>query len=373
MPLSCSASSAHAVACPGRPCTLLRPGVASPGANSSGSLNSQAPAPSASSRRKMGHESESIRCLQNYSTIDDEPNPDSSLMIDLIDPCTEYKAQIKMEKHMARTLTEIDTRIPDALRHDEVASFAALFLAPRDAAAAATCEPTDCDEPPAPHGGLRTVFDSCSIEDHDEDAHFGLAEAGVVGVADGVGGYRDDGVDASAVCPLTLLERAHEATVEASTPAASTAVIVSLSGGALRWAYVGDSGFVVFRDGRILRRSRPQQHYFNCPYQLSSERDGSADEVADAEVGKVPAKEGDVVVVATDGLFDNVTDDELERIVRMGTALGFSPTNMAEVLAGFAFEASSVMGRRERGKAFFTGGKPDDITVVVAYIVSSSF
>ncbi|KAF8692926.1 hypothetical protein HU200_039286 [Digitaria exilis] len=325
-----------------------------------------------------------------------------------------------MEKHMARSLTEIDTRIPDALRvafgipnrnrpplapaqHDEVANFAALFLAPRDAAAAAACEPTDCDEPPAPHGGLRMDFDSCSIEDHDEDAHFGLAEAGVVSV----GGYRDDGVDASAfaralmtnaymevvtmtslpgtttsVCPLTLLERAYQATVEADTPAASTAVIVSLSGGELRWAYVGDSGFVVFRDGLILRRSRPQQHYFNCPYQLSSERDGSADEVADAEVGEVPAKEGDVVVVATDGLFDNVTDDELERIVRMGTTLGFSPTNMAEVMAGFAFEAArcsnrdtpySVMGRREPETDFFTGGKPDDITVVVAYIVSSSF
>ncbi|CAO2039784.1 unnamed protein product [Urochloa humidicola] len=315
-----------------------------------------------------------------------------------------------MEKHMAQTLIEIDRRIPDALRiafrigarpapapgqPDEVANFAAVLLAPRDDGGS---DPMDLDEP-VPPGGLRMVFDSCCIMDHGEDAYFGNADAGVVGVADGVGSYRDRGVDASAfarglmnnaymevvtaapgthVCPRTLLERAHQRTVAAGTPAASTAVIISLAGRTLRWAYVGDSGFAVFRDGRMLHRSLAQQHRFNCPYQLNSKQDGTR--VAAAEVGEVPAKEGDIVVVGTDGLFDNVTDDELERIVRMGTALGFSPLNMAEVVAGFAFEASrcsyrdtpySVMGRREPGQSFFSGGKPDDITVVVAFIVQS--
>ena len=319
-----------------------------------------------------------------------------------------------MEKHMARTLIETDTRIPEALRvafglcrqrpppapgqHDEVANFAAVLLPPRDDDGAGV-EPMDSDEPVAP-GGLRMVFESCYIRDHDEDAHFGHAEAGVVGVADGVGGYRGR-ADASAfarglmnsaylevvtaapgtpVCPRTLLERAHQATAAAGTAAASTAVIVSLAGRTLKWAYVGSSGFVVFRDGRILRRSQSQQHHFNCPYQLSSSPDGIR--VADAAaVGEVPAKEGDVVVVGTDGLFDNVTDDELERIVRMGTALGFSPRHLAEVMAGFAFEAArcadrdtpfSVLARSDRGEAFPACGKPDDITVLVAYIVGAS-
>ncbi|CAN6238741.1 unnamed protein product [Urochloa humidicola] len=316
-----------------------------------------------------------------------------------------------MERHMAQTLIEIDGRIPAALRvafrlgalrpapapgqHDEVANFAAVLLAPRDDGG---CEPMDCDEPVAP-GPLRMAFDACYIPDHGEDAYFGNAAAGVVGVADGVGSYRQRGVDASAFarglmssahaevvtaapgtrfCPRTLLERAHRATAAAGTPAASTAVIVSLAGRTLRWAYVGDSGFAVFRDGRMLRRSRAQQHRFNCPYQLNAKLDGALVAAA-AEVGEAPAKEGDIVVVGTDGLFDNVTDDELERIVRMGTALGFSPTNMAEVVAGFAFEAArcsyrdtpySVLGRREPGRSCFTGGKPDDLTVVVAYIVS---
>nr|CAB3450439.1 unnamed protein product [Digitaria exilis] len=47
-------------------------------------------------------------------------------------------------------------------------------------------------------------------------------------------------------------------------------------------------------------------------------------------------KDGDVVVLGTDGLFDNVHDAQLERAVRMGTKLGFSPKNMA----GIAYNVS---------------------------------
>ncbi|KAL6848514.1 hypothetical protein ACP4OV_021808 [Aristida adscensionis] len=324
-----------------------------------------------------------------------------------------------MEKVMNhRTLCEIDRRIPDALRlafgirprralppseHDEVARFAAALLppAPRDDEDAEPPAPPA----PAPQQGeeprLRMEFDLCYLKDHDEDASFGHAEAGVVGVADGVGGYRGAGVDAGAfarglmrsafrealeappgtpVCPRTLLELAYDRTAALGVPAASTAAVLSLAGGALRWAYVGDSGFAVFRGGRLLRRSTRQQHRFNCPLQLSAAAaGGGGTTVADAEVGEVPARAGDVVVVGTDGLFDNVADDELGRIVRMGTAMGFSPLNMADVVAAFAHEAArcryrdtpySVEKRKHHGTAA-TGGKPDDITVIVAFIVSS--
>ncbi|KAG0533974.1 hypothetical protein BDA96_04G238800 [Sorghum bicolor] len=328
-----------------------------------------------------------------------------------------------MEKHMAQTLTEIDSRIPDALRvafgicrprrpailrgqQDEAANFAAVLLAPRDANdddGASDAMDCDDDEAQQPEGDLGMVFASSYIKDHDEDAHFGHAEAGVIGVADGVGGYRSNaggGVDASAFsralmhnayaevaattavhgarfCPRALLELAYQMTAAACTPAASTAAIVSLAGRTLKWAFVGDSGFVVLRGGRILRRFRPQQHYFNCPYQLSSNQE--SDRLADADVGEVAAKEGDIVVLGTDGLFDNVFDAEIERIVRMGTALGFAPKNMAEVMAAFAFEAATCRDRdtpyssacrTQPGRKPFIGGKPDDITVVVAYIVS---
>ena len=34
-------------------------------------------------------------------------------------------------------------------------------------------------------------------------------------------------------------------------------------------ANLGDSGFLVIRDGRVVHKSREQQHYFNAPFQLA--------------------------------------------------------------------------------------------------------
>ncbi len=35
-------------------------------------------------------------------------------------------------------------------------------------------------------------------------------------------------------------------------------------------ANIGDSGYVIFRDGQIKEESETLTHYFNCPYQLSN-------------------------------------------------------------------------------------------------------
>jgi protein phosphatase PTC7 len=102
-------------------------------------------------------------------------------------------------------------------------------------------------------------------------------------------------------------DRAHAEAARSGTPGASTALVVSLRGATLEWACVGDSAFAVLRGGRVVHRSAPQQHSFNCPYQLSA---AGGDRLADADVGEVPVADGDVVVVGTDGLFDNVFDVE---------------------------------------------------------------
>ncbi|TVU29096.1 hypothetical protein EJB05_20644, partial [Eragrostis curvula] len=263
--------------------------------------------------------------------------------------------------------------------------------------------PGEPDE--APHArALRMDLGSCYIQDHDEDSHFVHAEAGVVGVADGVSAFRKKGVDAGAfaralmdnafasasraatrhpgtpICPYTLLRKAYSKAVRSRTPGASTAVIVSLHDTTLKWAYVGDSGFAVLRGGKIAHRSAPQQHQFNCPFQLRASKGG--DRVADAAVGEMAVAEGDVVVVGTDGLFDNVFDEELERVVRNGTKLGLSPQDMADNVAATACEMArrrlahspfSIESWRQgmEGKKRFYGGKVDDITVVVAYVVPS--
>ncbi|CAL5036319.1 unnamed protein product [Urochloa decumbens] len=298
-----------------------------------------------------------------------------------------------MEKlpQIKQTLSEIDGRVPAALRAAlrigyssspvpaDIASFAASLQQPpaTDAAAADEELINGTAAPPA----LRIRYGSCYLPLHDHDAHFGLADAGVLGVADGVGVYARFRVDAGAfarvlmasalagaavepACPCALLAAAYERAVASGAPGASTAVIVSLAGDALRWAYVGDSGFAVLRGGRIVCRSEPQQRSFNSPCRLSGSGEvpnGDSDGVAVARVGEVAVRDGDVVVVGTDGLFDNVRDEQLEVVVRMGTRLGFSAKNMADILAGVAFETS----RR------ILMGKPDDITVLVAFLVHS--
>ncbi|CAN6279284.1 unnamed protein product [Urochloa humidicola] len=243
---------------------------------------------------------------------------------------------------------------------------------------------------------LRMDWAACELPLHGEDAHFGHGEAGFIGVADGVGGYRDRGIDAGAFArelmanaleeveaadtarrlrPKNVLTRAYETAVINGTPGASTAVILALDRAKLRFAYIGDSAFVVLRRGRIVHRSLQQQHYFNCPYQLNGHH---LNNLEMAKAGSIPVEDGDVVVVGTDGLFDNVHDAQLERAVQMGTEMGFSPQNMADIIAVIAYDVSrneracspfSLAHWEEYGEQGF-GGKEDDITVIVAYIVS---
>ncbi|XP_022136762.1 probable protein phosphatase 2C 80 isoform X2 [Momordica charantia] len=119
-----------------------------------------------------------------------------------------------------------------------------------------------------------------------EDAHFICVDEHVIGVADGVGGWADVGVDAGkfarelmlnsitavqeqprdSVDPVKVLEKAHSSITTAQ--GSSTACIIALSEKGLRAINLGDSGFIVIRDGSTIFRSPVQQHGFNFTYQL---------------------------------------------------------------------------------------------------------
>jgi protein phosphatase PTC7 len=60
----------------------------------------------------------------------------------------------------------------------------------------------------------------------------------------------------------------------------------------------GDSGFVVIRDGRVVAKSKPLQHYFDCPLQFGSFPEFvEATDTADmADSYKVPLAPGDIIV-----------------------------------------------------------------------------
>ncbi|XP_059828888.1 protein phosphatase PTC7 homolog isoform X2 [Hypanus sabinus] len=78
-------------------------------------------------------------------------------------------------------------------------------------------------------------------------------------------------------------------------------------------ANLGDSGFLIVRDGRIIHRSDEQQHYFNTPFQLAIPPPEAQDSILNdspetAEDSTFNVEVGDIILTATDGLFDNMTD-----------------------------------------------------------------
>ncbi|VEN63400.1 unnamed protein product [Callosobruchus maculatus] len=81
---------------------------------------------------------------------------------------------------------------------------------------------------------------------------------------------------------------------------------------------------MVVRRGRIVRRSEEQQHYFNTPFQLSLPPPGARREVLSdrpdsAAQDNIPVEDGDVILVATDGVFDNLPHNViLNELLKVG-------------------------------------------------------
>ncbi|XP_060216865.1 probable protein phosphatase 2C 55 [Lycium barbarum] len=232
-----------------------------------------------------------------------------------------------------------------------------------------------------------------------EDASFICVKEQTIGVADGVGGWAKKGVDSgeysrelmknaeSAILKqrledndnnstsVDLMKVLKEAFVNTKAKGSSTACILSLCDDTLHAVNVGDSAFVVIRDGVIVYKSEIQQSRFNCPFQLGNGK--SCDDPSVAEKISVPVKAGDVIVLGTDGLFDNVHDFELEMIVNNGVDSWESdvPETLAWRIAQYALDNSKSTElytpfSRECFKAGLehSGGKIDDITVIVANI-----
>jgi len=107
----------------------------------------------------------------------------------------------------------------------------------------------------------------------------------------------------------------------------STACILSLckSTGTLRASNLGDSSFLLIRDNQCIYESATQQHSFNCPYQLTILPEEEREPLkrkkfvmnvpTDAVQTSQQLKDGDVIVLATDGFWDNVFKKEALELV----------------------------------------------------------
>ncbi|GMN54352.1 hypothetical protein TIFTF001_023483 [Ficus carica] len=155
---------------------------------------------------------------------------------------------------------------------------------------------------------------------------------------------------------------------------ASTACIVALNGCVLDAANVGDSEFMVFRDKKLLYSSPLQQHWFNIPYQLGNQK--GADRPGCASELKLRVAAGDILVLGTDGLLDNLFSEEIEMILEKKEEV--KPEELAEEIATNAFSKSmkndceTPFSREYKslGGQMHLGGKKDDITVIVSHIVN---
>ncbi|KAK2594149.1 Protein phosphatase 2C 7 [Conoideocrella luteorostrata] len=172
------------------------------------------------------------------------------------------------------------------------------------------------------------------------------------GVADGVGGWVDSGVDPAdfshGFCdymaaaaydhdpatnpPLTarrLMQKGYDAVCEDRSLQAggSTACVgIAAPDGTLDVANLGDSGFLQLRLNAVNAYSDPQTHAFNTPFQLSLIPPSVAARMAafggaqlsdlprDADVSQHYVRHGDVLLFATDGVLDNLFNHDILKI-----------------------------------------------------------
>jgi protein phosphatase PTC7 len=238
-----------------------------------------------------------------------------------------------------------------------------------------------------------------------------------LGIADGVGGWGDIGVDPSQfawelmnnaqgtalkqeqeIDPQVVLDNAYktlvsEGNVEAGS---STACILSVDkvSGIIKSSNLGDSGYLIIRNHTPLYRSRENTHYFNAPYQLSivppelDRGNNIKNTPADADQDSYQLEHGDFVVLGTDGLFDNLFNEEIISTIDLApppnldvanctdnSVIRMKIQNMASELVKKSKQVANDKTKmtpfskaaQEHGYRY-SGGKIDDITVVVLYV-----
>ncbi|KAK3019330.1 hypothetical protein RJ639_003861 [Escallonia herrerae] len=234
------------------------------------------------------------------------------------------------------------------------------------------------------------------VERGGEDAFFVSSfNGGVIAVADGVSGWAEKNVDpakfsrelmtkASALVPdeevnynpRILLRKAHAAT---SSTGSATVIIAMLEGnGILKIGNVGDCGLRIIRKGQVIFSTFPQEHYFDCPYQLSSEEVGQT--YLDATVSSVELTDGDTIVMGSDGLFDNVFDHEIVSTMATSGDVADAAKALADLAykhsVDFYFDSPYSLEARARGLDIpwwkkLLGAKLTGMTKTIYFILSN--
>jgi protein phosphatase PTC7 len=158
---------------------------------------------------------------------------------------------------------------------------------------------------------------------------------------------------------------------DAFATGASTAVVASIGeNGFLQALNVGDSCCMVVRDGMVAAKTREISHYWECPYQLSSD---SPDRPKDGTKLNVELTSGDIIIMGSDGIFDNVSDDMILDTVGTGKDKASQiAKKICNVSRKQSLDKESVTPYSKQAQRrgipdyqFGIGGKVDDIGCVV--------
>ncbi|CAI2377645.1 unnamed protein product [Moneuplotes crassus] len=269
----------------------------------------------------------------------------------------------------------------------------------------ATCAAQPCsleEQEYEEYGTFEGYFESGStIIPHPDKVDKGGEDAlivkdGLISVADGVGGWATSGVDPglyskqlikfigqeyeknNEFTPKEILSAANNRTTHIGT---STCVIAILRPQckAIDTTVLGDSSYLLLRPEngtlKTLFRSKEQQKSFNFPYQCGT----NGDDPKLAVDNRHPVKDGDIIVMGSDGVFDNCFDPEIIDILTKNLKNGIL-TNL-QGLSDEIAALSSTHGHDENWRSpfeisaekayhrkVFLGGKLDDISVIVTQI-----
>jgi len=167
-----------------------------------------------------------------------------------------------------------------------------------------------------------------------------------------------------------ILTSAAEFADKAAT-GASTAVVASLSDeGELNVLNVGDCTCAVVREGKVTAKTKEIIHYFDCPYQLSED---SPDRPRDGTKLKLKVKKGDVIVMGSDGIFDNLQDVEIcELVSNQKTRSSALARKVVERSRRVSLDVSAdtpyaKLAKRNGDEDYSSGlgGKVDDVSCIV--------
>lgn len=172
------------------------------------------------------------------------------------------------------------------------------------------------------------------------------------------------------------------------------------SKGIMEISNVGDSGALVLRDGSIFKKTKAGVEGFNAPHQLGFDIKGNQYGSYAAMETKilVDLKPGDIVVLMSDGVIDNVYEDELCSFVyklvgglvngddlkkiadrsKLDKAITERLKTTAQTIAMNAYaRAKETLWKSPFAESaishgyYYMGGKQDDISVIVGVVLDT--